>query len=93
MVYPDCRSEYIAAFAEGIRLGGDPGVTIYSPFATWLKRDIVRYGTNIKAPIRLSWSCYRGGEKHCRKCSTCFERIEAFELAGVIDLTEYEEEK
>ena len=38
-----------------------------------------------------TWSCYKGGEKHCGKCGTCVERREAFLLAGIDDQTPYEE--
>lgn len=38
-----------------------------------------------------TWSCYKGGEKHCGKCGTCHERKEAIREAGIMDTTEYEE--
>ena len=41
----------------------------------------------------MTWSCYKGGEKHCGLCGTCRERIEAFKLAGVSDPTEYKNTK
>jgi 7-cyano-7-deazaguanine synthase len=37
-----------------------------------------------------TYSCYKGGEKHCGKCGTCRERIEALRAAGIEDHTEYE---
>ena len=48
----------------------------------------------IKVPTFLddiSDSIFKGHEKHCGKCGTCTERIEAFHDAGVEDPTEYEE--
>ena len=41
--------------------------------------------------IYTTYSCYKGKEKHCGKCGTCTERIEAFRDSGVTDPTEYEE--
>lgn len=38
-----------------------------------------------------TYSCYKGGEKHCGKCGTCVERKEALHDAGIEDPTEYEE--
>ncbi|MBR5106458.1 MAG: 7-cyano-7-deazaguanine synthase, partial [Bacteroidales bacterium] len=35
----------------------------------------------------LTYSCYKGGEKHCGRCGTCTERKEALEG---FDPTEYE---
>ena len=39
----------------------------------------------------LTYSCYKGHEKHCGKCGTCTERKESFEQAGIPDPTKYEE--
>ena len=36
-----------------------------------------------------TWSCYKGGEKHCGRCGTCVERKEALAFAGIDDPTEY----
>lgn len=36
-----------------------------------------------------TYSCYKGGEKHCGQCGTCRERREAFIEAGVDDPTIY----
>ncbi|MEL6274830.1 MAG: 7-cyano-7-deazaguanine synthase, partial [Bacteroidota bacterium] len=35
---------------------------------------------------------YKGKERHCGKCGTCYERKEAFALAGIADPTEYDPE-
>jgi 7-cyano-7-deazaguanine synthase len=40
-------------------------------------------------PFADTWSCYKGGERHCGTCGTCVERREGFELAGIPDPTEY----
>jgi 7-cyano-7-deazaguanine synthase len=37
-----------------------------------------------------TWSCYKGGARHCGKCGTCVERREAFQQAGLKDPTDYE---
>jgi len=89
-IYKDCRKEYIEAFAEGIKLGGYGEVIVYSPFVDMSKVEIVKLGSEINAPMELSWSCYKGGEKHCKICGTCSERVESFLLAGVPDPTEYD---
>ena len=64
---------------------GDPKRT-----DTWLKADIVRRGHELGVPFALTWSCYRGGEKQCGRCTTCDDRRKAFHSAGVADPTEYE---
>ena len=55
------------------------------------KADIAAKGKALGINYSETWSCYKGGEKHCGKCGTCVERREAFALAGVEDTTEYED--
>lgn len=86
-VYPDCRLEFLQA-AGGALLTGY-GLHLLSPFATLSKAAIVSLGATLGAPLDLTWSCYVGGDRHCGRCSTCVERIEAFTLAGVPDPTDY----
>lgn len=90
-IYPDCRPEFIAAFAamENEALEGLADIELQTPFVHKSKADIVRVGAELGVPFELTWSCYKGGEIHCGACGTCFERREAFELAGVADPTSY----
>lgn len=91
-VYPDCRPEFTEAMEDALRLCDWHPVKLLRPFlypTPMSKADIVKLGVQLKVPLEHSWSCYKGGEKHCGRCSTCVERAEAFLLAGVIDPTEY----
>ena len=47
-------------------------------------------GARLGVDFGRTWSCYKGGAKHCGKCGTCVERREAFLLAGLPDPTAYE---
>lgn len=88
-IYPDCRPEFAQAMGVAfVHSGWDPPV-LNRPFITWTKAQIVKCGSALDVPFELTWSCYKGKAKHCGKCGTCVERIEAFELAGVVDSTEY----
>ena len=69
---------------------GNPDLHLYAPFVGIGKHDIAALGAKLGVPYVETWSCYKGGEIHCGKCGTCVERKEAFELAGVLDPTEYE---
>jgi 7-cyano-7-deazaguanine synthase len=91
-IYPDCRPEFVRHMAYAIEQCDWSAPKLYTPFINRSKADIVRLGNDIGAPMELSYSCYRGGEKHCGKCGTCVERKEAFTLAGVDDPTEYEDD-
>jgi len=90
-IYPDCRPAFIEAFAamENAALDGDPAVAIYTPFLHGPKSDIVTIGAEHGTPFAETWSCYKGGAKHCGRCGTCVERREAFHIAGVDDPTDY----
>ena len=89
-IYPDCRPEFIDAIAETIKNGTWCKVKVLSPFCDKTKADIVRLGARLGVPYGLTYSCYKGGKRHCGKCATCVERKEAFVLAKVPDPTEYE---
>jgi len=87
-IYPDCRPEFIEAFDRAACAGTYNGVRIVSPYCNLTKRDIALRGRELGIDYSRTWSCYKGGEKHCGRCGTCIERKEA--LAG-FDPTEYEE--
>ncbi|MBR3565611.1 MAG: 7-cyano-7-deazaguanine synthase QueC [Paludibacteraceae bacterium] len=89
-IYPDCRPEFITAISEAMQKGTDTQIEIFAPYTNISKADIVRHGAEIGVDYSHTWSCYKGGKKHCGKCGTCIERHEAFELAGIKDPTEYE---
>ena len=40
--------------------------------------------------MEMSYSCYKGSEKHCGVCESCMRRKRAFAKAGIDDLTEYD---
>jgi 7-cyano-7-deazaguanine synthase len=90
-IYPDCRPAFIEAFAamQEAALDGDPAVALYTPFLHGPKSDIVTEGARHGTPFAETWSCYKGGERHCGRCGTCVERREAFHIAGVDDPTDY----
>ena len=86
-IYPDCRPEFVEAFDRAAQAGTYNGVRVVSPYCDITKRDIALRGQALGIDYSLTYSCYKGGEKHCGRCGTCTERKEA--LAG-FDPTEYE---
>jgi 7-cyano-7-deazaguanine synthase len=91
-VYPDCRKDFIEPMALAIEKGTYGQIQIHSPFCDVDKTEIARQGHALGVPFHLTYSCYNGQERHCGKCGTCFERKEAFQLAGVPDPTVYQGE-
>ncbi|BCH55409.1 7-cyano-7-deazaguanine synthase QueC [Agrobacterium vitis] len=92
-IYPDCRPGFIDAFQtmQAHALEGYADVRLLAPFVTISKADIVTEGAKYGTPFEQTWSCYKGGARHCGRCGTCVERREAFHLAGVTDPTDYED--
>ncbi len=93
--YPDCRPEFIRAFERLAGLATKAGVEgaklrIHTPLQKLGKADIVRLGTSLGVPYKLTLSCYdpaRG--KACGRCDACTLRRHGFEAAGVPDPTVY----
>ena len=91
-IYPDCRPEFVRAFASMVNLAveGLATIDILAPFLEMTKADIVKLGADLHVPFERTWSCYKGGALHCGTCGTCYERREAFAIAHVVDPTVYE---
>lgn len=89
-IYPDCRPDFVRAMNDAMRSGTYEGITLEAPFTNMSKSDIARIGKELGVDYSLTYSCYKGGEKHCGKCGTCVERREAMAEAGIDDPTEYE---
>ncbi|ODA93087.1 7-cyano-7-deazaguanine synthase QueC [Mesorhizobium sp. SEMIA 3007] len=92
-IYPDCRPAFIDAFQtmQNHALAGYADIRLYAPYVNMSKADIVSEGARYATPFEATWSCYKGGARHCGRCGTCVERREAFDLAGIADPTDYED--
>jgi 7-cyano-7-deazaguanine synthase len=92
-IYPDCRPLFIKSQKDTLMLANEGFLSadfeLLSPFIDLDKAGIVGIGDRIGVPWENTWSCYKGEEVHCGSCGTCFERREAFVLAGVHDPTDY----
>jgi len=88
--YPDCRKEFIKALDSCIYLSTDKSVDVYAPLIDMDKTEIVENGLHLEAPYHLTRSCYKDQEISCGKCSTCVQRLEAFENNKTKDPIKYE---
>jgi len=90
--YPDNRPEFVERFnsllEKSVASFSRPP-KIVAPLVDFLKPDIVRLGSEVGAPMELTWSCYRDGEVHCGECEACQHRRFGFLEAGVFDPTGY----
>jgi 7-cyano-7-deazaguanine synthase len=91
--YPDCRPAFIEAFQKVIDLGtkDTTKITLFTPFISMTKTDILREGMKLGVPYENTWSCYRNEGKACGTCGSCHFRQEAFAAVGMKDPIEYEE--
>jgi len=95
--YPDCRPEFLAAFAKVANLGTKRAVegervTIEAPIVGMTKADIVRRGTGLGVDFSLTVSCYNSDAagRACGRCDACRFRRQGFAEAGVADPTRYQ---
>ena len=93
--YPDCRPEFLDAFRQVAAVGQKRGVEgspveIRAPLIDRPKADIVRLGSELGAPLHLTWSCYQpepgpSGPTPCGRCDSCRIRAAGFAAAGIPD--------
>lgn len=96
--YPDCRPEFIAAFADLAALAtkaGDGGerFRIMTPLQHMTKADIAAEAIRLSLDPAMSWSCYdpTSDGEHCGLCDSCRLRRAGFVTAGIADPTHYAE--
>lgn len=82
-IYPDCRPAFISAMDAAVASGTGGKVEIEAPYTGISKADIARRGARLGVDYSLTYSCYRGGPRHCGRCATCRERAAALAAAGL----------
>lgn len=95
--YPDCRPEFIDAFARMANLATREGVEgreplrIRAPLIRLTKAEIIRRGLALGVEFGVTVSCYQADEqgRACGRCDSCRLRAAGFDAAGVSDPTVY----
>lgn len=85
-IYPDCRPEFIASMGAAIADGTYLPVRLEAPYTNLTKNQIAMRGKVAGVDYSHTYSCYKGGAKHCGKCGTCVERREALAAIGIDNL-------
>lgn len=95
--YPDCRPEYIDAYAKMAALATKSGVEgqairIETPLIDKTKADIIKLGNSLGVDYSKTVSCYQadGDGRACGKCDSCRLRKQGFAEATVPDSTIYQ---
>lgn len=83
-IYPDCRPEFIEAMGASIKAGTYVNILLEAPYTHLTKGRIACRGRELGVDYAHTYSCYRGGERHCGTCGTCIERAEALAFAGIV---------
>jgi len=91
--YPDCRPEFFKSFEEMVNLGTKPetSIKIETPIISLDKKEIIKLGQDLKAPIELTWSCYSNENEACGICDSCALRLRGFQSLGIVDPIPYKE--
>ncbi len=93
--YPDTRPEYQAAFQGLLNVATKQAVEgnipkLLFPQLKMDKKEIIKLGVSLKAPLHLTLSCYDPSEgQHCGRCDACYLRKTGFVAAGCEDPTPY----
>lgn len=93
--YPDCRPEFLSAFAEMANLGTKAGCTgspfrLHAPLIRLSKKEIIEWGLRLGVDYGATHSCYDPvGELACGRCDACRLRLQGFSEAGVSDPAGY----
>jgi 7-cyano-7-deazaguanine synthase len=94
--YPDCRPEFISAFASLANLATKVGsqgerFTIHAPLQCLSKAEIAVEAKRLGMDPGQSWSCYDPlpDGRACGSCDSCRLRKAGFAEAGLEDSTEY----
>ena len=64
-IYPDCRPEFVDAMDGAMQAGTYEGVSLAAPYTHLTKADLVRRGAKLGIDYGYTYSCYRGGDRHC----------------------------
>jgi 7-cyano-7-deazaguanine synthase len=96
--YPDCRPEYLEAYARmadlATRAGVEEGVRlrIHAPLLRLTKAEIVARGVALGLDYGMTSSCYdpAADGAACGRCESCVLRLKGFAEAGMPDPAKYQ---
>lgn len=99
--YPDCSDNFLEAMNKTVYEGTGGVVELVAPIYNLTKSGVAQLGIQLgmtHEDFKNTWSCYRGGEKECLHCPTCYDKLKALrsigftneELSEVFDATSEE---
>ncbi len=93
--YWDITPEFVDKLNELFELNDCMRISMYAPYASVTKDQIVLDGIRLGVPMDKTWTCYdpifvNGIYLPCHKCEACIERQAAGDKAGKTDINDYE---
>jgi 7-cyano-7-deazaguanine synthase len=83
LTFPDNSQEFLNEFNELIKVGSPDKIRIEAPAINLNKEELVELGVKVGAPMKLSYSCYKGEDEPCGVCESCVRRNRAFKKVGI----------
>jgi 7-cyano-7-deazaguanine synthase len=69
--FPDNSRDFVERVTAALALSTRNRVRVESFTLDLDKREIIRMGLEMKAPLSIVWSCYRDGARMCGRCASC----------------------
>ncbi len=93
--YWDISPEFVTKLNDLFKLNDCIGVSMYAPYASKTKDEIVKDAVRLGVPYRQTWTCYNPIQvgniyMPCHVCEACIERQKAGDRAGVKDINDYD---
>jgi 7-cyano-7-deazaguanine synthase len=86
--FPDATDEFFAEFGALARRAMNHRLTVVTPFADFIKADVIALGRDLA--LHHTFSCIDPVDgHHCGRCNKCAERRRAFTALAVEDNTTY----
>ena len=86
----DNSVEFVRALEQVVALATDKGIQIECPVKYMMKHHIVKYATELRVPLELTWSCYHEGPLRCGQCGPCRNTHRGFVMNGLPVIWEYQ---
>ncbi len=69
--FPDNSGEFVRSTNACFEFSTRSSVRVRSYLVDLTKREILREGIDLRAPLSVIWSCYRSGARMCGGCASC----------------------
>jgi 7-cyano-7-deazaguanine synthase len=83
--FSDNTEDFIKASNDALHYSTRGDVKVISYTGRMKKREILRTGLRLRAPIQYLWSCYAGGKEMCLKCHSCGYVADSLRKEGIWD--------